>query len=172
MPNCSITGTINFTSRNFTLMVAKYNPKPKPLITVKTTNNGAKMICQCICCPEIINRTIKMIKEIKKSTKQTKMVLKGIIILGKYTFENKLELPIIELLTSLNTLENNCHNNIADATLTKLKAVFPVFVIFVDMYPNTIILMSGFIKAQAIPAKACLYRTKKSRFAKLFNKLL
>ena len=41
-------------------------------------------------CPDIINNTIKIIKEIKKSTKHTKIVLRGIIILGKYTFENKL----------------------------------------------------------------------------------
>ena len=84
------------------------------------------------------------------------MVLIGIIIFGKYTFENKLALVTIELLTSLNTLENNCHNNIAEATNKKLWAEFPLFVIFAEMYPKTKILINGLNKAQAMPANACL----------------
>src|SRR5688572_31242337 len=101
MPNCTITGTMNFTSLNFTLMVAKYNPIPKPLITVNKINNGANTICQWMLCPAIMNKATKIISEIQKSTRQTKMVLMGIMIFGKNTFENKLELAIMELLTSL-----------------------------------------------------------------------
>jgi len=74
-----------------------------------------------------------MINEIKKSTKQTKMVLNGITILGKYTFENKLALPTIELLTSLNTFENNCHKSMAEATYKKLVVVLPVLLILLEM---------------------------------------
>jgi hypothetical protein len=113
-----------------------------------------------------------MIKEIKKSTKQTNIALIGIIILGKYTLEKRLELPIIELLTSLNTLANNCHNSIAEATKTKLVATSELLLILDAIYPKTKMLISGFIIAHKIPANACLYRTKKSRRAKLFNKLL
>jgi hypothetical protein len=61
------------------------------------------------------------------------MVLKGITILGKYTLENKLELPIMELLTSLNTFENSCHNSMADATYKKLAAVLPVSLILLEI---------------------------------------
>lgn len=67
-------------------------------------------------CPEIINNTTKILSEIKKSIRQTKMVLMGIMILGKYTFENKLAFPKIELLTSLKMFENNCHKSMAAAT--------------------------------------------------------
>ena len=62
------------------------------------------------------NKKTKIIREIKKSTKHTRMVLSGIIILGKYTFENRFALATMELLTSLKTFENNCQSNIADAT--------------------------------------------------------
>src|SRR4051812_22201659 len=116
MPNCTITGTINFTSRNFTLIVAKYKPIPNPFSMVNKINNGASMICQCMVCPDRIKSTTRMINEMQKSTRQTKMVLNGIIILGKNTFENKFAFAMMELLTSLNTFENNCHNNMADAT--------------------------------------------------------
>lgn len=94
--------------------------------------------------------------EIKKSTKQTRIVLKGIMIFGKQTFENRLALPIIELLTSLNTFENNCHNNMAEATYTKFVAVLPVLLILLEIQPNTKILTNGLINAHMIPAKACL----------------
>ncbi len=95
---------------------------PKPLSTVNKINKGAKIICQCRLCPVAINKTTKIISEIKKSTRHTKIVLSGIMILGKKTFENKFELPTMELLTSLNTLENNCHKSIAEATFTKFVA--------------------------------------------------
>ncbi len=133
MPNCIKTGTINFTSLYFTFIVAKYKPIPKPLIIVNKINKGAITICQCIVCPDKINNTTKIRSEIQKSTRQTKMVLSGIIILGKNTFENKLELPRMELLTSLNTLVNNCHNNIAEATNKKLEVVSAAPVIFTEM---------------------------------------
>ncbi len=104
----------------------------------------------------MINQTINIIKEIKKSTKQTKIALIGIIILGKYTFEKRFELPIIELLTSLNTLANNCHNNIAEATKTKLVAISELLLILEAIKPKTIMLIRGFIIAHKIPANACL----------------
>ena len=65
MPNCTITGTINLTSRYFTLMVAKYKPIPKPLRIVNKINKGAITICQWRDCPLIINNTTKIIREIK-----------------------------------------------------------------------------------------------------------
>jgi len=60
----------------------------------------------------------------------------------------------------------------ADATKTKLEAVSAELLILEAMYPKTKIFINGFIKAHIIPANACLYRTKKSRLAKLFSKLL
>ena len=61
------------------------------------------------------------------------MVLSGIITFGKKTFENKLALPTIELLTSLNTLENNCQSKIAEATKTKLVAASALPLILVEI---------------------------------------
>ena len=107
-------------------------------------------------CPETIKSTTKIISEIKKSTKHTKMVLNGITILGKYTFENKLALPTIELLTSLKTFENSCHNSMADATYKKLVVVFAVLLILLEIDPKTKMLIKGLTSAHTIPAKACL----------------
>jgi hypothetical protein len=83
---------------------------------VNKTHTGARMICQCTVKPEMIKRTTKIISEIKKSTRQTNVTLKEMMIFGKYTFENKLELPTIELLTSLKTLAKSCQRTIDDAT--------------------------------------------------------
>ena len=125
-------------------------------IDLLCTTDDKNIICQCKLCPDNANNTIKITSEIKKSTKLTTMVLSGIIILGKYTFENKFELLKIELLTSLNTLENNCHNNIPAATYTKLFATLSPVLILLAINPKTKTLINGLTMAHKIPAKACL----------------
>ena len=90
-PNCTIKGIMYLKSRYFTLSAVIKSPKPIDVIKANSKNNGRYKICQLGVNWYQTIKPINIINDIKKSTKLTIIELAGIISLGKYTFEIKLE---------------------------------------------------------------------------------
>lgn len=103
----------------------------------------------------------------KKSMRHTITVLAGTISRGKYTFVNKLEFAINELLVSLKEVEKNCQGNVAAQTSNMRGTPSGTF------EPNnqpmnhiTAMVNAGLNTLHNIPIAVCLYRTRISRHAK------
>ena len=101
-------------SRKNTSAVAKIIPVPNVIKNITVNGTTAKNTCQLILIGIIIEAPTNTIKDIKNITKLDKIVAKGYIYLGTYTFLIMLEFVRIDLAAAFVPPLKNENNNRPD----------------------------------------------------------